>query len=315
MHVLRLLGLLMALALLASACGSEADSSTATTSERAATEVATSEPVATDVPTTEATPEADTPEAEATEPEPTEPSTAEAEAEVTEPDAIEPVSELDARLAALENARWADNVTITISSDMMIFESDGLPSHEYLDQYLGDGRDGKFIAGGVESYQARFEIPIVPTMATAPAETGNGAIGVAISGAVFFDAFEGDGSATVANDDNSTIDGIPFIDACGGHPLPNGLSYHYHGVPFCITDAIDTPGEHSELIGYMFDGYPVYGPQDVGGEAPTDLDSCMGHVGPTPDFVDDTYHYHVSESANYISACLVGEYTPARGRP
>ncbi|MFK7916954.1 MAG: YHYH protein [Ilumatobacter sp.] len=216
------------------------------------------------------------------------------------------VDELALRTAVLESAQWSDDVTITIDANTVTFQSDGLPSHEYLDTYLGDGRDGKFIAGGVEAYDATFSFPLVPTPGDSPTDTGNGAIGVAISGAVYFDPYEGDGSATVANDDNTTIDGIPFIDACGGHPLPNAVSYHYHGIPFCITDAVDTPGEHSVLIGYLFDGYPIYGPQDVDGEEPGDLDECMGHVGPTPEFGEDTYHYHVSAEANYISECLTG---------
>ncbi len=220
--------------------------------------------------------------------------------------AVVDADELAIRTAVAENAQWGDNVTITIDGSSMIFQSDGLPSHEYLDTYLGDGQDGKFIAGGVDAYDASFTIPLVPTPADAPSETGNGAIGVAISGAVYFDPYEGNGTNTVANDDNETIDGIPFIDACGGHPLPNGLSYHYHGIPFCITDAVDAPGEHSVLIGYLFDGYPIYGPQDVDGEEPTDLDACLGHTGPTPEFDEDTYHYHVSSTANYISECLNG---------
>lgn len=215
----------------------------------------------------------------------------------------------DGRVAVLESAQWADNVTITVGDDSFVFESDGLPSHEYLDTYLADGRDGKYIAGGVESYDARFEIPLVPEIADSPSDTGNGAIGVAISGAVFFDPYEGDGSDTVANADNSEIDGVPFIDACGGHPLPNAISYHYHGIPFCITDSVDTDGSHSVLIGYLFDGIPIYGPQDVDGTEPTDLDACLGHTGPTPEFDEDVYHYHVTSTANYISECLVGVAT------
>lgn len=214
--------------------------------------------------------------------------------------------ELAVRSDVVTSAQWSDNVTITIDDDTVVFESDGLPSHEYLDTYLGDGQDGKFIAGGVEAYDARFEFPVVPTVADSPAETGNGAIGVAISGAVYFDPYEGNGTNTVANDDNETIDGIPFIDACGGHPLPSAVSYHYHGIPFCITDAVDTDGEHSVLIGYLFDGFPIYGPQDVDGNEPTDLDGCLGHTGPTPEFDDDTYHYHVTSTTNYISECLTG---------
>lgn len=222
--------------------------------------------------------------------------------------------ELTARSNAIRNAQWSDNVKISIDGSTATFESDGMPSHEILDTYLADGRDGKYIAGGVTPYNARFTFPVVPTVATSPVTTPNGAIGVAISGAVFFNPYEGDGSQTVANDDNSTIDGVPFIDACGGHPLPTGTTYHYHGIPFCITDTVDTPGQHSAVIGFLFDGYGIYGPQDVDGEEPADLDECMGHVGPTPDFPEGVYHYHVSSKAKYISECFHGQATANRGR-
>lgn len=222
--------------------------------------------------------------------------------DVSEVDADELAERTEVALAA----GWADNVELEVDGTTLTFSSDGLPAHEYLDTYLGDGPDGKFVAGGVNAYDATYSFPLVPTVADAPSETGNGAIGVAISGAVFFDPYEGDGSDTVANDDNETIDGIPFIDACGGHPLPTETQYHYHGIPFCITDAIDTPGEHSAIVGYLFDGHAIYGPQDVDGEEPTDLDACLGHTGPTPEFEEDTYPYHVTSTANYISECLVG---------
>ncbi len=275
---------LASLALLASACGSDAEVVDTTPADTTALDNTTVDSAAAETTST------------------TTASTEEASAESNEPGGMD----RDGRAFVVEQAQWSNNVTITIGEDAFVFESDGLPSHEYLDTYLADGRDGKYIAGGVDSYNARFEIPIVPEIADSPTETGNGAIGVAISGAVFFDPFEGDGSGTIANDDNSTIDGVPFIDACGGHPLPNGISYHYHGIPFCITDAVDTDGEHSTLIGYLFDGIPIYGPQDVGGDEPTDLDECLGHTGPTPEFDEDVYHYHVTSTANYISECLVG---------
>ena len=203
-------------------------------------------------------------------------------------------------------AAWADNVTFSVDGDTATFVSDGLPSHEYLDVYLADGRDGKYIAGGVSAYDARFSFPVVPTEASSPGNTPFGAIGVAVSGAVFFNPYEGDGSGTVANDDNTTIDGVPFIDACGGHPLPNEISYHYHGIPFCITDALHVDGQHSAVIGYLFDGYSIHGPLEADGTEPTDLDECMGHVGPTEEFGGDVYHYHVSSQANYISECFHG---------
>ncbi|MGL5862497.1 MAG: YHYH protein [Phycicoccus sp.] len=222
--------------------------------------------------------------------------------------------ELDARSKAILGAGWSDNVSISIEGPTATFTSDGVPSHEVLDTYLADGRDGKYVSGGVESYDATFTFPVVPTAADSPVATNNGVIGVAISGAVFFNPYEGNGTDTVANDDNTTIDGVPFIDACGGHPLPNSIEYHYHGIPFCITDEVDTPGEHSAVIGYLLDGYGIYGPQDVTGTEPADLDECMGHFGPTPEFPEGVYHYHVSSKANYISECFHGEVA-ASGRP
>jgi hypothetical protein len=214
------------------------------------------------------------------------------------------------RESAILNAKWGENVEISIADGTVSFSSDGLPNHEVLDQYLADGRDGKYVSEApVTGYDASFMFPVQPTMLSTPVDAPNGAIGVAVSGAVFFNPFEGDGSATVANDDNSIIDGITFIDACGGHPIPTGSIYHYHGIPFCITDEQDTVGEHSEIIGFLFDGIPIYGPQDTDGDEPTNLDQCMGHTGPAPGYIGDVYHYHVSSSANYISECFSGEAT------
>lgn len=222
------------------------------------------------------------------------------------------VSEAATRLLA---AAWSDNVTVIVDGDVATVSSDGLPSHEVLEVYLADGQDGKYVAGGVVATPTSFEIPLSPSVADTPTDTSFGAIGIAVSGAVFFDPYEGDGSGIVANDDNTTIDSVPFIDACGGHPLPNETTYHYHGIPFCITDALDTPGQHSEVIGYLLDGFAIYGPQDVDGEEPNDLDSCMGHVGEVPGVDGEVYHYHVTSTANYISECFAGTASVTTGGP
>ena len=48
------------------------------------------------------------------------------------------------------------------------------------------------------------------------------------------------------------------FDACYGHPSP-GSEYHQHAAPICLIGALD-PTKHSALIGFAFDGYPIYGP-------------------------------------------------------
>ena len=47
------------------------------------------------------------------------------------------------------------------------------------------------------------------------------------------------------------------FDNCLGHPAPGG-EYHHHVSPKCLYDITDST-HHSPIIGYAFDGYPVYG--------------------------------------------------------
>lgn len=204
--------------------------------------------------------------------------------------------------AAAEGAQWGDNVTVIVADGEIHYTSDGLPDHDYLDGYqqlpVGELQT-------VGEVPVDLSVPLVPEVADATTETGMGAIGVTLSGAVLFDPYEGD-NTTLANDDNFTIDGVPFIDDCGGHPAPPIGQYHYHGVPTCTVAEVDTPGQHSVLLGYLLDGFAVYGPHDVDGEAPTDLDGCNGHFGATPEFPQGVYHYHLTETAPYAPTCYHG---------
>jgi hypothetical protein len=48
------------------------------------------------------------------------------------------------------------------------------------------------------------------------------------------------------------------LDANHGHVQPNG-SYHYHGLPTGLLKKLGVnANEHSPLVGYAMDGYPVY---------------------------------------------------------
>ena len=70
----------------------------------------------------------------------------------------------------------------------------------------------------------------------------------------------------------------------------------------------DTPGQHSPLFGFMFDGIPICGALSDNG--PTDLDECGGHVDNTYNF----YHYHVTDNYTYpylvncLCSCLNGTF-------
>lgn len=211
----------------------------------------------------------------------------------------------------VEQAPWASNVSVTVDVEGIVrLQSDGLPSHE-IDALIGvpgsaidlTAANAQIQANSTRAQVFDFVLPADPVWSDAVTPTPFGAIGVLVSGAALFNPYEAGGG--VALDTNFEIDGAAFIDACNGHPDENG-TYHYHGVPYCITDAVDTPGEHSVMIGLLLDGYPVYGPQDLGGATPTDLDVCKGHFGPTPEFPDGTYHYHLLESGTYSIDCFHG---------
>jgi hypothetical protein len=100
---------------------------------------------------------------------------------------------------------------------------------------------------------ARFPAPN-PTPTTA----GNGQIGVLKNGVVLFNG----GDAMSYNNLNiwhrlaQYFEAVSF-DTSGGHPAPGGV-YHYH----INMKKLYTPNaaQHSPILGYMFDGYPLYGP-------------------------------------------------------
>ncbi len=56
---------------------------------------------------------------------------------------------------------------------------------------------------------------------------------------------------------NAIVAEGPSFDDCLGHPAPNG-EYHNHLNPTCLYDETDFQN-HSPIIGYAFDGFPIYG--------------------------------------------------------
>jgi hypothetical protein len=61
------------------------------------------------------------------------------------------------------------------------------------------------------------------------------------------------------------------MDYCCGHPAPDN-TYHYHKYPICINSPwADEGKEHSPLLGWAFDGFPIYGPYARAGVLAKDL--------------------------------------------
>src|SRR5262249_54168148 len=86
-------------------------------------------------------------------------------------------------------------------------------------------------------------------------------IGFMVNGAAFFNGSDGHSYNTLAiwNPDVNTVD-APRFEAGMGHPQQTGI-YHYHQQPVLLRQQLGDDGtHHSPLLGFSFDGFPVYGP-------------------------------------------------------
>jgi hypothetical protein len=104
-----------------------------------------------------------------------------------------------------------------------------------------------------------FKITRSPQQNTGMATAiGNGHIGVWTNGVSIFNVSDAQSynNAGVWNR-NAFYWEAPGFDNCLGHPQQQG-EYHHHVNPKCLYDATNS-SVHSPIIGWAFDGYPVYG--------------------------------------------------------
>ncbi len=158
-------------------------------------------------------------------------------------------------------------------------------------QYEAYTGTGQFAANPntIAAQNITLKLPLNPKEAATKQETPLGPIGVALNGVVFFNQYAMGRSPLTAE--------IFGFDQYGGHPAPNN-GYHYHVEPTYLTK---TKGKDA-LMGFLLDGFPVYGPQE-GGKTITnaDLDKYHGHFGKTADYPDGIYHYHFTDADPYLN--------------
>ena len=186
-------------------------------------------------------------------------------------------------------ATFMSNVKVTLTDKYMIVNSDGIPNHPHADfpTYYNPNR--------ILKQDYHFKIPLYPQFAEKPTKLPFGPIGVAINGIPFYNPYNAQGRDAVMGP-NAEI-----FDSCCGHPDQMGR-YHYHKYPTCINNPFhDIPGKHSSIIGWAFDGFPIYGPNGDDGKPPTDLDANNGHID-----AEHGYHYQVTAGFPYILGAYKG---------
>lgn len=140
----------------------------------------------------------------------------------------------------------------------------------------------------IASFNMTFKIPVNPQVASNHAATPLGPIGVSINGVPFYNQYAGP-NQPLTNE-------VTSFDQYWGHPQGTG-QYHYHVEPLYLTTVKAT---RSSLLGFLLDGFPVYGPEE-NGSAVTGLDAYHGHTGATTEYPNGIYHYHITNTDPYIN--------------
>jgi hypothetical protein len=149
------------------------------------------------------------------------------------------------------------------------------------------------------SQSLTFTLPKKPVVASSHSSTSGGAIGIARNGVVYFNQYNG---ANAALDELEINNADQYL----GHPTPSagssGAVYHYHYEPKYLTATFG----NSSFMGFLLDGFPVYGPYENGQKITTSmLDSYNGHVSSTEDYPNEKiYHYHVISATSSVASVL-----------
>lgn len=181
------------------------------------------------------------------------------------------------------NQDGIDNLRLSHDSQFLIIDSQGYPNHPTA-KFPNSGNPNSIL---VQNFH--FKLPLKPQLAGKITTVPMGPIGMALNGVVFFNPFEAGGMNAVEG--YSEV----WLDSCCGHPQQHGV-YHYHKYPSCVKSPFSDDGkQHSPIIGFAWDGFPIYGPYEESGVMARDLkgqvalDVCNGHSDP-----ERGYHYHVT---------------------
>jgi hypothetical protein len=191
---------------------------------------------------------------------------------------------------------------VYIEGNYIVIKSNALPDHKSpyykgtqweAAMYVEDTRDGFNAAPNkIASFNYTFKIPKAPKEATSKHALGTATIGVAVNGVPIFNQYAAGNTPIVVGTGEYTS-----FDLYGGHPAPTS-DYHYHIEPNYITA---NEGKDA-LVGFLLDGFPVYGPLENGETlVSSDLDAYHGHTHATADYPDGIYHYHITADAPFIN--------------
>jgi hypothetical protein len=176
---------------------------------------------------------------------------------------------------------------IAYSGSWVYISTTGLGSHIMGPWYLNSSQKTIFPNLPVNQ-KVIYRFPRTSTLGTAPTTktvNGGGTIGLMVDGVAMFnswDAYYWNGTEDVSNGSSgywnrdAYVNEGPTFDPAYAHQQNTG-TYHYHADPIALryllgdhvnynsstktySEATTTPTQHSPILGWVSDGYPVYGP-------------------------------------------------------
>ena len=218
----------------------------------------------------------------------------------------------------------APQLEVSCTSDSLIIRSNGIPHYEFV----------PITPNPLRARTVEHRLPRQPKLADRTTQIPRlGTVAVAVNGIAIFGPNEGPRPSFEAFGDpiyNS------IMDSCMGHTAD---VYHYHALLVqCLSNSPVPKGKPSPIIGYAFDGFPIYGPYGcldaackqvvefksswertgnpqtnawdahryVSNKSAVHLDQCNGRIGP-----DGTYRYHATFTFPYILGCYRGVVSAA----
>ncbi len=193
------------------------------------------------------------------------------------------------------------SLSASCGTSTVTVQSNGVPTYQYV----------ALTPNGLQAKSYAFTFPRHPAVAasTTPVPLlGN--IGVSVAGIPIFSVNEGPQPATDAYGNPIAA---AILDECGSHSAQQG-TFHNHALQVkCLTQAAvsksqpwndpdPSPDEPSPVIGYAFDGFPIYGPYECSDAACTTVREMKSGW-------DDTGHEPGSEGCTSSAACSNGYCT------
>jgi hypothetical protein len=191
---------------------------------------------------------------------------------------------------------YADVQAVLFSTNFVYVRSSDLASHP-MGPWYKEYEDITVNGLWPQNRSLTSKIPRFPQPATTPNQVAQGPVGVLLNGVTIANLGDGSGYSTaLGRDAGITGGGVPgnqtnvwircatgaegpILDGGFGHPAPDG-GYHYHANPrrlrLQLGDNLshnptnDTFTEntrnlhHSPILGWAYDGYPIYGPYAYG---------------------------------------------------